>query len=242
MTGMYNLKGLSRKLVAGQDYVCILLEIGWVQTGTDTVSNAPELFVANAIQMNCSEGERCFRYNRDVFGVLLPLPEGLEPERLREEWLMRFNAFIELVRQSDTHQEKPVLRIFYDRYQPPEEGAREALEQLVEPHLHQNQLAPTVKGGLGQQLEEIRRQIIRSPAQEWTMERSADLQYPQFRRSGHRRWQDFKRRYQTGTQTIVNHAPLFPCAGSRTAGHSFFLQKWLQNEMKYDIIKHIHIL
>ena len=175
MTGMLNLKGLPRKLTAGRTYVCILLEIGWVQTASHDLTLSPELFVANAIQMNCSEAEFCFRYNKDVFGVLLPLPPGFDPERLQEEWLMRFDSFIELVRQSDKHLEKPVIRIYYDQFEAQKDGMRELLEQKIENHLHRQQLAPTVKGGLEQQLEEIRRQIIRSPAEEWTMERIASV-------------------------------------------------------------------
>ena len=170
MTGMLDLKGISRKLPAARTFAVILLEIGWVQAADRAPSIPPALFVANAIQMNCSEGELCFRYNKDVFGVLLPVPEGMAPERLREEWVMRFDAFIELVRQSDKDMEKPVLRIFYDILTTRDNALREQLEQMIEPHLHQQHLAPTVKGGLVQQLEEIRRQIVRTPAGPWTMD------------------------------------------------------------------------
>ncbi len=173
MTGMLNLKGLAGKLTPQQDYACIFLEIGWVQTASGTLHMAPKLFVANAIQMNCSESEYCFRYNKDVFGVLLTIPAGLDPERLQEEWLMRFDAFIELVRQSDKHLEKPVFHVYYDLFRAQAEGTRELLEHRVESHLHRTQLAPTVKGGLAQQLEEIRRQILHTPAEDWSMERIA---------------------------------------------------------------------
>ncbi len=174
MTGMLNLKGLSRRLTVGQQYACILLAIGWVQTASSSLHITPELFVANAIQMNCSEGESCFRYNRDVFGVLLPVPSGLDPERLREEWIMRFDSFIELVRQSDKHLEKPIIHIYYDQFQMQENGMWELLERLIEGHLHRNPLPPTVKGGLEQQLEEIRRRMVRTPSEKWTMELIAD--------------------------------------------------------------------
>ena len=173
MTGMLNLKGLASKLMPEQTYACILLEIGWVQTGSEHLPATPELFVSGAVQMNCSEGELCFRYNRNVFGVMLPLPEGMEPERLREEWLLRFDAFMELVQQSEKHPEKPVIRVYYDCYRPQGDALQESLEYLIESHLHRSRLAPTVKGELAQQLEEIRRQIIRTPAEEWTMERIA---------------------------------------------------------------------
>ncbi len=170
MTGMLDLKGISRKLPAARTFAVILLEIGWVQAADRAPSIPPALFVANAIQMNCSEGELCFRYNKDVFGVLLPVPEGMAPERLREEWIMRFDAFIELVRQSDKDMERPVLRVFYDILTTRDDAVREQLEKMIEPHLHRQHLAPTVKGGLVQQLEEIRRQIVRTPADPWTMD------------------------------------------------------------------------
>ena len=64
MTGMLNLKGLSRKLLSGQRYACITLMIRWLRTASSSVSMDPELFVANAIQMSCRETELCFRYNK----------------------------------------------------------------------------------------------------------------------------------------------------------------------------------
>lgn len=175
MTGMRNLKGISARLRPMQEYACIFLEIQWVQTVSNTLSITPELFVANAIQMNCTEAEDCFRYNKDVFGVLLPVPERLAPERLREEWLMRFDSFTELMRQRDKKLEKPVIRVYYDSFTAEEGHVRELLEQKIQSHLQRDQLAPTVKGGLEQQLEEIRRQVIRSPAEEWSQERIAGV-------------------------------------------------------------------
>ncbi|MBR0484254.1 MAG: substrate-binding domain-containing protein [Oscillospiraceae bacterium] len=173
MTGMLNLKGISQKISAGQEYAFILLEIQWVQTPDNTVSITPELFVANALQMSCSETEFCFRYNKDIFGVLLSLPENLNPERFCEEWILRFDTFIDLVRQRDRKLEKPVIRIYYDIFQAQNGKIRKTLEQLIDMHLHQNHPISAVKGGLAQQLEEIRRQIIRHPSEEWTQERIA---------------------------------------------------------------------
>ena len=132
MTGMLNLKGISKKLSAGQEYAFILLEIQWVQTPDNTVSITPELFVANALQMSCSETELCFRYNKDVFGVMLPLPEHLNSERFCEEWILRFDAFIELVRQRDRKLEKPVIRIYYDVFQAQNGKIGKMLEQLID--------------------------------------------------------------------------------------------------------------
>ncbi len=174
ITGMLNLKGISHKLRTSQTYACVILRIQWIQTVTAAVSITPELYVANAIQMCCAEAETCFRYNKDVFGVMLPLPERMDPERFSEEWVLRFDAFLELLRQRDKRMEKPVIRIYYDTFQPEAFACREKLESMIESHLRQERLAPTVKGGLAQQLEEIRRQIISHPADEWTQEYIAD--------------------------------------------------------------------
>ena len=175
MTGMLNLKGLSRKLTPMQRYACLLLVIPWVQEASHTVSMAPELFVANAIQMNCSEPEYCFRYNKDVFGIMLPLPDRMDPERACEEWGMRFDAFVEYMCQHDKHLEKPVIVVYYDLFREASEHMHEALEQRIKEMLGQHRIAPTVKGGLEQQLEEIRRQIIRNPGEPWTQERAAAM-------------------------------------------------------------------
>ena len=141
-----------------------------MQTPDNTVRITPELFVANALQMSCSETEFCFRYNKDVFGVMLPIPEHLNPERFCEEWILRFDAFIELVRQRDRNLEKPVIRMYYDVFQAQSGKIGNMLEQRIDMHLHQKQTASAVKGGLAQQLEEIRRQIIQHPSDEWTQE------------------------------------------------------------------------
>ncbi|MBQ4465731.1 MAG: substrate-binding domain-containing protein [Oscillospiraceae bacterium] len=185
MTGMLNLKGLSGKLIPMRKYACILLEIQWVQTPTNCMSLTPELFVANALQMNCSESELCFRYNQNVFGVMLPLPARLDLERCCEEWVLRFDAFIDLVRQRDRHLEKPVIRMYYDLFRPEEGVIHESLERLIESHLHHSLIPPTVKGGFAQQLEETRRQIIRLPSGEWSQEhiaRAMQISVSYFRR------------------------------------------------------------
>ncbi|MBR3629290.1 MAG: helix-turn-helix transcriptional regulator, partial [Oscillospiraceae bacterium] len=174
MTGMLNLKGLTRKLVSGRKYACITLIIQWLCTAAQTVRMTPELFVANAIQMNCKESELCFRYNKDVFGILLTPPDRMDMERACEEWVLRFNTFADYLRQRDKQLERPVIRIYYDSFQEQTETMQESLEHLLEGHLQQNQPAPTVSGGMSEQLEEMRRQIIREPSKDWTQAKFAE--------------------------------------------------------------------
>ena len=169
MTGMLNLKGLSRKLQSGQRYACITLMIRWQRTASFNVSMDPELFVANAVQMSCRETELCFRYNKDVFGILLSLPDKMDPERACEEWILRFHALVDYMCQRDKQLGKPVISTFCDVLQEQTEELPRMLEQLITGHLLEDQLVPTIGGSLSQQLEEIRRQIIREPSGDWTL-------------------------------------------------------------------------
>ena len=52
MTGMLNLKGLSRRLTVGQQYACILLAIGWVQTASSSLHITPELLETGSFQQS----------------------------------------------------------------------------------------------------------------------------------------------------------------------------------------------
>ncbi len=170
MTGMLNLKGLVKKLTPAQKYVCILLELQWIQTPSNEMSIAPDLFLANVLRMNCAEPELCFRYNKDVFGVLIPLPEKLDVQRCCEEWTMRFESFIDLVRQRDKKLEKPIVRFYYDHLETEQVAEQEAFEQFIQNHLHRQKASSVVKGSYVQQLEELRRRILREPSGEWSQD------------------------------------------------------------------------
>ncbi len=170
MTGMLNLKGLSKNMIFKQKYAFIVLELKWIQTLSNQISITPDLFLANVLRMNCTESEICFRYNKNVFGVLIPLPEKMDVERCCEEWTMRFDAFIDLVNQREKKLEKPIIRFYYDQLETDTIPEQEALEIRIQTQLHHDISPSVVKGNYVQQLEELRRRIIRKPSEEWIQE------------------------------------------------------------------------
>lgn len=176
LTGLLNLKGVSEKLAAATDnYALVILQVKWIQTQSGRFEIESEIFIANAIHMNCSVQDICFRYNETVFGVFLPVPKDLEPNSCCDEWTARFDSFVDMVIQQKKGFEKPVIRFYYDQFES-KTAANYDVEQVISMNLSRQEKDSADVRNYVQQLDELRRRIKRSSELDWSIsEVSADM-------------------------------------------------------------------
>lgn len=174
LTGLFNLKGVSKKIAGtSENYALVILQVKWIQTPSGRFEFKPDIFISNAIQMNCSIHDICFRYNETVFGVFLPVQDDLDPKSCCDEWTGRFDLFVDMVIKQNKWAEKPVIRFTYEYFQDSTAGQCD-VEQVIELHLGDKKQNSENALNYAQQLDELRRRIRRSPELEWSITAVSD--------------------------------------------------------------------